>query len=81
MFDQQPAAGTMTPETFATLGGQRLAYIKAIRSEDAGPIWISSQPATALQSAFSLPGESTPQRLWSADEMRHRTFTGLVSKL
>jgi hypothetical protein len=35
MFDQQPAAGTMTPETFATLGGQRLAYIKAIRSEDA----------------------------------------------
>jgi hypothetical protein len=33
MFDRS-AVGHMSPETFATLGGNRLAYITAIRSED-----------------------------------------------
>ena len=33
MFDPS-AAGQMSPETFATLGENRLAYIKAVRSEE-----------------------------------------------
>jgi hypothetical protein len=42
MLDQTAAAGTMSPESFATLGGKRLAYIKAIRSEDAAFLYADA---------------------------------------
>jgi hypothetical protein len=44
----------MSPEAFAQLGAERLAYIRAMRSEDVGFIYAEAPLLTAGQIVFVL---------------------------
>ena len=66
MFNQSAAGimspeDIMSPETFATLGGSRLAYIKAIRSEDAAFLYAEAPVLEAGHRVFVLhAADGTP---------------------
>jgi len=68
MFDRS-AVGLMSPETFATLGENRLAYITAVRSEDVALLCAEAPLLAPGYRVFVLYGaDGTPLLLADSRE-------------